>query len=78
MYIIIRLLYNNSIPDIEHSPNYIALRSPQTHKMNQCQSTLLQYISISISILRERFREWGSKSIRSEYAHREVQTHIYF
>ena len=27
------LLYNSSIVDIEHSPNHIALGSPQTHKV---------------------------------------------
>ena len=27
------LLYNSSVLDIEHSPYYIALGSPQTHKM---------------------------------------------
>ena len=27
------LLYNSSILDIEHSPYYIALGSPQTHKV---------------------------------------------
>ena len=27
------LLYDSSIPDIQHSPNYIALASPRAHKM---------------------------------------------
>ena len=34
MYTYFLLLYNSSISDIEHSPNYIALSSPQTHKVN--------------------------------------------
>ena len=34
IYIYLLLLYNSSILDIEHSPNYIALGLPQTHKMN--------------------------------------------
>ena len=33
LYIYLLLLYNGSILDIEHSPYYIALGSPQTHKM---------------------------------------------
>ena len=32
-YIYLSLLYNSSITDIEHSPNYIAFGSPQTHKV---------------------------------------------
>ena len=33
LYIYLLLLYNSSILDIEHSPYYIALGSPQTHKV---------------------------------------------
>ena len=44
IYIYLLLLYNSSITDIEHSANYIALGSLQTHKVNQWQLTLLKYI----------------------------------
>ena len=33
IYIYLLLLYNSSILDIKHSPYYIALGSPQTHKV---------------------------------------------
>ena len=33
LYIYLLLLYNSSILDIEHSPYYIALSLPQTHKV---------------------------------------------
>ena len=34
IYIYLLLFHNSSISDIEHSPNYIAIGSPQTHKLN--------------------------------------------
>ena len=34
IYIYLLLLQNSYILDIEHSPNYIALGSSQTHKVN--------------------------------------------
>ena len=52
LYIYIYIyIYNSTISDIEHSPNYIALGSPQTHKVDLWQPTLLQYIYIYIYIL---------------------------
>ena len=47
---IIRLLYDSSISDIEHSPNYISLGSPQTTKVNYRKPTLpnIYYIYIYI------------------------------
>ena len=33
IYIYLLSLYNSSITDIEHSPNYIAFGLPQTHKV---------------------------------------------
>ena len=34
IYIYLLTLYNSFILDIEHSPNYITLGLPQTHKVN--------------------------------------------
>ena len=48
IFIYLSSLYNSSISDIEHSPNYIALGLPQTHKVNLWQPTRLQYIYIYI------------------------------
>ena len=50
IYMYLLLLYNSSILNIEHSPNYIALGSPQIHKVNQWQPTLLQYMCMCMYV----------------------------